>query len=230
MRHKIFRYTVLAMVAMLMLTTMTGCLFGGDDEPVVEEETPDIDATVSARLTAAAPTEVPPDPEGTVAAMLAAALADQEAQAALDAQATAQAQPPPTNTPEPTDTPVPTIQPTDTPVPTIQPTDTPVPTIQPTDTPIPTPTVDVFTRPAIITGFVRIRGSLAPQGTVIYARSTETNPPTELQTQTDSQGKYSFDVRVPGIVLDLYVGSVNTGVKTAPIVLGDVQARPLAIQ
>jgi hypothetical protein len=124
MRHKIFRYTVLTMVAMLMLATMTGCLFGGDDEPVVEEETPDIDATVSARLTAAAPTEVPPDPEGTVAAMLAAALADQEAQAALDAQATAEAQPEPTNTPEPTDTPVPTIQPTDTPVPTIQPTDT----------------------------------------------------------------------------------------------------------
>ena len=94
MRHKIFRYTVLTMVGMLMLATMTGCLFGGDDEPVVEEETPDIDATVSARLTAAAPTEVPPDPEGTVAAMLAAALADQEAQAALDAQATAEAQPP----------------------------------------------------------------------------------------------------------------------------------------
>jgi hypothetical protein len=225
MRHKIFRYTVLAMVAMLMLTTMTGCLFGGDDEPVVEEETPDIDATVSARLTAAAPTEVPPDPEGTVAAMLAAALADQEAQAALDAQATAQAQPPPTNTPEPTDTPVPTIQPTDTPVPTIQPTDTPV-----TDTPIPTPTVDVFTRPGIVTGFVTIGGRKAPQGTVIYARSTETNPATVLQTQTDADGKYSFEVRVRGIVLDLYVGSVNTGVKTAPIVLGDVQARPLAIQ
>jgi hypothetical protein len=220
MRHKIFRYTVLTMVAMLMLATMTGCLFGGDDEPVVEEETPDIDATVSARLTAAAPTEVPPDPEGTVAAMLAAALADQEAQAALDAQATAEAQPPPTNTPEPTDTPVPTIQPTDT----------PIPTIQPTDTPIPTPTVDVFTRPGIVTGFVTIGGRKAPQGTVIYARSTETNPATVLQTQTDADGKYSFEVRARGIVLDLYVGSVNTGVKTAPIVLGDVQAKPLAIQ
>ena len=219
MRHKILRYTVLTMVAMLMLATMTGCLFGGDDEPVVEEETPDIDATVSARLTRAAPTEVPPDPEGTVAAMLAAATAAQATQAAMDAQATAQAQPPPTNTPEPTDTPVPTIQPTDT----------PIPTIQPTDTPVPTPTVDVFTRPGIVTGFVTIGGRKAPQGTVIYARS-ETNPPTELQTQTDSEGKYSFDVRVPGIVLDLYVGSVNTGVKTAPIVLGDVQARPLAIQ
>ena len=219
MRHKIFRYTVLTMVGMLMLATMTGCLFGGDDEPVVEEETPDIDATVSARLTAAAPTEVPPDPEGTVAAMLAAALADQEAQAALDAQATAEAQPPPTNTPEPTDTPVPTIQPTDT----------PVPTIQPTDTPIPTPTVDVFTRPAIITGFVRIRGSLAPQGTVIYARSTETNPPTELQTQTDALGRYSFEVRVPGIVLDLYVVNENTGVKTDPIVLSVTQAKSLVI-
>ena len=219
MRHKIFRYTVLTMVAMLMLATMTGCLFGGDDEPVVEEETPDIDATVSARLTAAAPTEVPPDPEGTVAAMLAAALADQEAQAALDAQATAEAQPEPTNTPEPTDTPVPTIQPTDT----------PVPTIQPTDTPIPTPTVDVFTRPAIVTGFVTMGGRKAPQGTVIYARSTETNPATVLQTQTDADGKYSFDVRVPGIVLDLYVGSTNAGVKTAPIVLGVVQAKHLAI-
>ena len=219
MRHKILRYTVLTMVAMLMLATMTGCLFGGDDEPVVEEA-PDIEATVSARLTEAAPTEVPPDPEGTVAAMLAAATAAQATQAAMDDQATVQAQPPPTNTPEPTDTPVPTIQPTDT----------PIPTIQPTDTPIPTPTVDVFTRPAIITGFVRIRGSLAPQGTVIYARSTGTNPPTELQTQTDSQGKYSFDVRVPGIVLDLYVESTNTGVKTAPIVLGVAQAKHLAIQ
>ena len=219
MRLKFFRYTVLTMVAMLMLATMTGCLFGGGDEPVVEEETPDIDATVSARLTRAAPTEVPPDPEGTVAAMLAAATAAQSTQAAMDAQATAQAQPTPTNTPEPTDTPVPTIQPTDT----------PIPTIQPTDTPIPTPTVDVFTRPAIITGFVRIGGSLAPQGTVIYARSA-TNPPTELQTRTDSDGKYSFEVRARGIVLDLYVGSVNTGVKTAPIVLGAPQAVPLNIQ
>ena len=220
MRHKIFRYTVLAMVAMLMLTTMTGCLFGGEDEPVVEEETPDIDATVSARLTRAAPTEVPPDPEGTVAAMLAAATAAQATQAAMDAQATAQAEPPPTNTPEPTDTPVPTIQPTDT----------PVPTIQPTDTPVPTPTVDVFTRPGIVTGFVTMGGRKAPQGTVIYARSTETNPATVLQTQTDADGKYSFEVRVRGIVLDLYVGSVNTGEKTAPIILGDVQAKNLAIQ
>jgi hypothetical protein len=50
-----------------------------------------------------------------------------------------------------------------------------------------------------------------------------------LQTQTDADGKYSFDVRVPGIVLDLYVGSTNTGVKTAPIVLGVVQAKHLAI-
>ena len=114
MRHKIIRYTVLTMVAILMLATMTGCLFGGDDEPIVEEETPDVEATVSARLTEAAPTAVPPDPEGTVAAMLAAALAAQEAQGALDAQATIEAQPPPTNTPEPADTPVPVVLPTDT--------------------------------------------------------------------------------------------------------------------
>ena len=219
MRHKIFRYTVLTMVAMLMLATMTGCLFGGGDEPVVEEETPDVDGTVSARLTRAAPTEVPPDPEGTVAAMLAAATAAQATQAALDAQATAEAEPPPTNTPEPTDTPAPVVVPTDT----------PAPTIQPTDTPIPTPTVDALSRPAIITGFVTIGGSKAPQGTVIYARSTETNPATVLQTQTDADGKYSFEVRARGIMLDLYVASDNPGVKTAPIVLGDVQARNLVI-
>ena len=220
MRHKIIRYTVLTMVAILMLATMTGCLFGGDDEPIVEEETPDVEAIVSARLTEAAPTAVPPDPEGTVAAMLAAALAAQEAQAALDAQATVEAQPPPTNTPEPADTPVPVVLPTDT----------PVPTIQPTDTPIPTPTVDALTRPAIITGFVDIGGSRAPQGVVIYARSTETNPTTVLQTQTDADGRYSFEVRVRGIVLDLYVGSDDTGVNTAPIILGDVQAKNLVIQ
>ena len=214
MRHKIIRYTVLTMVAILMLATMTGCLFGGDDEPIVEEETPDVEATVSARLTEAAPTEVPPDPQGTVDAMLAAALA------ALDAQATAEAQPQPTNTPEPTDTPVPVVLPTDT----------PVPTIQPTDTPIPTPTVDALTRPAIITGFVTIRGNRAQQGVVIYARSTETNPTTVLQTQTDADGRYSFEVRVRGIVLDLYVGSDDTGVNTAPIILGDVQAKNLVIQ
>ena len=219
MRHKIFRYTVLTMVAMLMLATMTGCIFGGDDEPIVEE-TPDIDATVSARLTRAAPTEVPPDPEGTVAAMLAATITAQQAQAALDAQATAEAEPPPTNPPEPADTPVPVVLPTDT----------PVPTIQPTDTPIPTPTVDALTRPAIITGFVTIRGNRAQQGVVIYARSTETNSTTVLQTQTDADGRYSFEVRVRGIVLDLYVGSDDTGVKTAPIVLGDVQAKNLVIQ
>ena len=219
MRHKIFRYTVLTMVAMLMLATMTGCIFGGDDEPIVEE-IPDIDATVSARLTRAAPTEVPPDPEGTVAAMLAATITAQQAQVALDAQATTEAQPQPTNTPEPADTPVPVVLPTDT----------PVPTIQPADTPIPTPTVDALTRPAIITGFVTIKGSRAQEGTVIYARSTETNPATVLQTQTDANGKYSFEVRVRGIVLDLYVGSDDTGVNTAPIILGDVQAKNLVIQ
>ena len=220
MRHKIIRYTLLTMVAMLMLATMTGCLFGGDDELIVEEETPDIDATVWARLTRAAPTEVPPDPEGTVAAMLAATITAQQAQAALDAQATAEAQPPPTNPPEPADTPVPVVLPTDT----------PVPVIQPTDMPIPTPTVNALIRPAIITGFVTIGGNRAPQGTVIYARSTATNPATVVsQTQTDANGKYSFEVRVSGIVLDLWVGNNNTGVKTAPIVLGDAQARNLVI-
>ena len=223
MRHKIFRYTVLTMVAMLMLATMTGCLFGGDDEPIVEDETPDIDATVSARLTRAAPSEVPPDPEVTVAAMPADALAAQATQAALDAQATAEAQPPPTNTPEPADTPMPVVSPTDTPVPTIQPTATPI------QAPTQAPTVDASVKPAIITGFVTIGGSKAPEGTVVYARSTETDPPTELEAQTDSEGRYLFEVRVSGIVLDLYVDIDDTGVKTDPIVLGDVQAKPLVI-
>ena len=95
-------------------------------EPVIPStETPDIDATVAAEVSAtvaALPTDTPvPTPAPTATPVPTATLA-----------------PVPTELPAPTQTPMPTATPTPTPLPTATPVPTPTPL--PTATPVPTPT------------------------------------------------------------------------------------------
>lgn len=197
MTHRTPRYIVLGIATTLVLAVMTGCFFGGGEEPE-PTATPDLAATIAAAVDDAVPTEtpvpptdtpVPPTPEPTpdLPATLAAMLAATEAARPTDTPV-----PTPTNTPEPT--------PTNTPVP---PTNTPAPT--PTNTPVPNPASQI---PCIIAGVVRSGGSPAANR-VVYARAQDGRIVAEDETGSD--GVYSLSITEFDNVFDLYVGGTDSG-------------------
>ena len=109
------------------------------------EPTPNIDATVEARVAEANPTDTPlptPDIQATVQAAVARALPSETPTAVPDVQATVQAGVQATIEAMPTETPtsIPTPFPTHTPTPVPTNTPTPVPTNTPTPVPTNTPT------------------------------------------------------------------------------------------
>ena len=222
MTARIVRFTLLGVAISLMLAAMTACFFGGGggDEPAEEPTpTPNVKATIDAAIASSLPTNTPvpptntlappttaptntpaptPNLEATIAARMEAAEATRQAMA--------------TPTPEPT--PVP---PTATPAPP-----TPVPaTATPAPSPTPTAPVPSGGPPAVITGKVTINGNTAQEGVVVVARSA--GKP-DIQVQTNEDGVYKIETLEFGVVYDLYVNAVDTGVDSAPTRRGIPQA------
>ncbi len=211
MIHKFGRYLTMGVAAMLILAAAAGCgLFGGDD-PVPEEPTPDLAATIAAAVAAAIPTETPtPEPTDTpmptvpptpnIAQTVAAMLAAQ--------QAPTQAAP----TPVPANTPAPTVPPTAAPT-------------------VPAVTNPIAGPPAFIIGTVTINGQTATEGEIVYGRPQNTDLP-RIQDQTDENGKYQLKTTQYGAVYDLWVGGTDSGVDTDTITrtgTGGLQIKNLSI-
>lgn len=218
MTQRIVRLSIVGLAAALMLAAMTGCFFGGEEEPE-PTEAPDLAATIAAAVRDAVPTETPvPTPTSV----------------------------PPTDTPvPPTDTPVP---PTNTPAPTpnlqatidasiaatraAMPTATPVlPT--PTNTPPPTaaPVRQAFDGPpCIVAGVVTIGGATPPAGTPVFAVSQGTDGTVVAEDRTDTQGRYQLEIEYSGEMFHIFVRARDSGVDTPVTSQGCREIRNLNVQ
>ncbi|MCE2500407.1 MAG: hypothetical protein J4G13_06040 [Dehalococcoidia bacterium] len=221
MTQRIVRLSIVGLAAALMLAAMTGCFFGGEEEPE-PTEAPDLAATIAAAVSAAVPTDTPvpptdtpepptpeptPDLPATLAAMMAASQAAQ---------------------PQPTDTPTP-VPPTNTPVPV--PTDTPIPPTQPPPT-VSLPVRQTFDGPpCIVAGLVTVGGSIPPAGTPVFAVSQSADGTVVAEDQTDTRGRYQLEIEYSDEVFDIYVRASDSGVDTSACVSkGDREIRNLNVQ
>ena len=64
MSRNVARFSILGVIAVLVLAATTGCFFGGGEEPE-PTATPDLAATIAAAVEAAVPTETPIPPTDT---------------------------------------------------------------------------------------------------------------------------------------------------------------------
>ena len=221
MTQRIVRLSIVGLVAALMLAAMTGCFFGGEEEPE-PTETPDLAATIAAAVSAAVPTDTPVPPPPTSA--------------------------PPTDTPvPPTDTPAP---PTDTPAPTpnlqatiaasiaatrdAMPTPTSVPPT-PTSTPLPTPTTAPVRQtfdgpPCIVAGTVTIGGAAPQEGTRVFAVSQGADNDVVADDRTDAEGRYQLEIEYSGETFDIFVQARDSGVDTPVTSRGCREVRNLNLQ
>ena len=212
MRSRIIRFTMLSVAAGLALAAMTACFFGGGEEPTPEPP-PDLQATIAVALTRSVPAATPtPEPTAAPTPDLPATLA---AMAAANAAAI-----PPTAAPAPTAAPTATPEPTPDlpatvramaaataeamPTPTAAPTATPAPLAataapRPSDGP-----------PCTIAGKVTIDGNTAPENTVVLARSKDPGQASDVQAQTDEEGRYVLAILNYGVVFDLLVEGKDT--------------------
>ena len=201
MSRHVARFSILGVIAVLVLAATTGCFFGGGEEPE-PTATPDLAATIAAAVQAAVPTETPipptntpepptpeptPDLAATVAAMMAAAQAAQ-----------------PTATPVPTPTPAPL--PTNTP----EPTSTPVPTPVPTATPVTNPASQI---PCIVVGVVRNSGGPVSD-TLVAAVRTDGTGSVVADDRTDEEGRYQLSITEFDQFFDIFVAGRDTGFDT----------------
>lgn len=217
MRSRIIRFTMLSVAAGLALAAMTACFFGGGEEPT-PEPTPDLQATIAAAVTRSVPAATPapeptaaptPDLPATVQAAIAAANAaaipptaaptavpeptpDLPATLAAMAAATAAAMPP-----------TPTAAPTAAPEPTSTPPPAPTAAPRPSDGP-----------PCTIAGTVTIDGNTAPENTVVLASSKDPGQASDVQVQTDEEGRYVLAILNYGVVFDLLVEGEDTNKDT----------------
>lgn len=199
MSRRVARFSILGVIAVLVLAATTGCFFGGGEEPE-PTSTPDLAATIAAAVAAAVPTETPipptntpepptpeptPDLQATVVAMLAAAEAAR-----------------PTATPVPTPTPAPTNTP--------EPTATPAPTAVPTATPVGNPASQI---PCIIVGVVS--DNVGPVRNALVAAVTQDGNDRIVATdRTDAEGKYQLSIIEFDQTFDLFIGGNDTDVNT----------------
>ena len=213
MTRTTIRLALLVVAAGVLLGAMSGCFFGGDEEP---EPTVDIQATIAAAVEAAKPTATPtPEPTATseptvpptpdIAQTIAAAIAAMR----------------PTDAPAPTAAPPPTAAPA---VPTpVQPT---TPTPQVTNTPTPAPEQSGGP-PCVVTGKVRSGGIDAKPGTNIFARSKTSND--FFETQTDDMGRYVLTITAFDQIFDLFVEGRDSGVDTPKTQRGCREIRNLSV-
>ena len=215
MRSRIIRFTMLSVAAGLALAAMTACFFGGGEEPT-PEPTPDLQATIAAAVTRSVPAATPtPEPTAAPTPDLPATLA---AMAAANAAAI-----PPTAAPTATPAPTPDLPATlaamaaataaAMPTPTAAPTAAP----EPTSTPPPAPTAAPRPSdgpPCTIAGKVTIDGNTAPENTVVLARSKDPGQASNVQVQTDEEGRYVLAILNYGVVFDLLVDGEDTNKDT----------------
>ena len=94
-----------------------------------------------------------------------------------------------------------------------------------TPTPRPTAMPTLLYLPCIIIGKVTIGGQTAPEGTVVQARSAGQST---VQAQTNEEGVYQLEIYYSGVVFDLYISGVDTGVDTDRTTRGCLQLKNLS--
>ncbi len=214
MSRHVARFSIIGVIAVLVLAATTGCFFGGGEEPE-PTPTPDLAATIAAAVAAAVPTETPipptdtpepptpeptPDLQATVIAMLAAAEAAR-----------------PTAIPEPTPTPMPL--PTNTP----EPAATPAPTAVPTATPIGNPASQI---PCIVVGIVT-DGGTPVNNAPVRAVSKDGNSRIVAEARSDRDGRYQLSITEFDQFFDIFIGADDTGVDTPRTSTGCREIRDL---
>lgn len=212
MSRNIGHFTILSVIALLVLAATTGCFFGGGEEPE-PTPTPDLAATIAAAVALAVPTATPipptdtpepptptptPDVPATLAAMIAATLAAQ-----------------PTATPLPTPVPTPTPEPTSTPVPTA----VPLPTI---------PANPASQIPCVVVGLVTEAGEPVRNAPVL-AISRDGSNRVVADARSDRDGRYQLSITEYDQVFDIYIGSDDTGVDTPRTSTGCREIRNLTV-
>ena len=214
MSRNVARFSILGVIAVLVLAATTGCFFGGGEEPE-PTSTPDLAATIAAAVAAAVPTETPipptntpepptpeptPDLAATVTAMLAAAEAAR-----------------PTATPVPTPTPMPTSTP--------EPTAMPAPTAVPTSTPIGNPASQI---PCVVVGIVTDAGEPVFNAPIL-AISKDGNNRVVADARSDRDGRYQLSITEFDQFFDIFIGSDDTGVDTPRTSTGCREIRNLSV-
>ncbi len=214
MSRHIARFSIIGVIAVLVLAATTGCFFGGGEEPE-PTPTPDLAATIAAAVAAAVPTETPipptitpepptPEPTPDLAATVTAMLAAAEA-------ARPTAAPPPTATPLPTATP--------------EPTATPAPTAAPTATPVGNPASQI---PCIVVGVVT-DGGQPVNNAPVYAISQDGNNRVVADARSNREGTYQLAITEFDQVFDLFIGADDTRVDTPRTFTGCREIRDLRV-
>ena len=212
MSRNVARFSILGVIAVLVLAVTTGCFFGGGDEPE-PTATPDLAATIAAAVAMAVPTATPIPPTDTPEPPTPEPTPD--IQATIDASIAATRAAMPTATPVPTPTPAPTSTP--------EPTATPVPTAVPTSTPTSNPARQI---PCIIVGIVT--DSAGPVNNApVDAISQDGTGRIVAQARSDRDGKYQLSITEFEKVFDLYVNRTDTGMDTPRTVSGCREIRNL---
>ncbi len=215
MSRNVARFSILGVIAVLVIAATTGCFFGGGEEPE-PTSTPDLAATIAAAAVAAAvPTETPipptntpepptPEPTPDLAATVTARLAAAEAAR-------------PTATPVPTPTPMPTSTP--------EPTAMPAPTAVPTSTPIGNPASQI---PCVVVGIVTDAGEPVFNAPIL-AISKDGNNRVVADARSDRDGRYQLSITEFDQFFDIFIGSDDTGVDTPRTSTGCREIRNLNV-
>ncbi len=216
MSRNVARFSVLGVIAVLVLAATTGCFFGGGDEPE-PTATPDLAATIAAAVALAVPTATPIPPTDTPEPPTPEPTPD--IQATIDASIAATRAAMPTATPVPTPTPAPTStpEPTSTPVPT--------PTPVPTATPVSNPASQI---PCIVVGVVRNSGGLVSNARVMAVSQDGTNR-IVADARSDVDGKYQLSITEFDQFFNIFVGGSDTGEDTPRTSIGCRVIRNLSV-
>ena len=218
MSRNVARFSILGVIALLVLAATTGCFFGGGEEPE-PTSTPDLAATIAAAVAAAVPTETPIPPTDTPEPPTPEPTAD--LQATIDASIAATRAAMPTATPIPTPTLTPTPAPTNTP----EPTSTPVPTPVPTATPVSNPARQI---PCIVVGVVR--NSEGPiSNTLVAAVRKDGTGRVVADDRTDENGRYQLSITEFEQFFDIFIAGNDTGFDTPRTSIGCREIRDLRI-
>ena len=214
MSRNVARFSILGVIAVLVLAATTGCFFGGGEEPE-PTATPDLAATIAAAVALAVPTETPIPPTNTPEPPTPEPTPD--LQATIDASIAATRAAMPTATPVPTPTPAPTNTPT--------PTATPAPTAAPTATPVVNPASQI---PCIVVGVVRNSGGPVSNAMVV-AVSKDGTDRIVANDRSDADGRYQLSITEFDQVFDLYISADDTGVDTPRTSIGCRVIRDLRV-
>ncbi len=214
MSRNVARFSIIGVIAVLVLAATTGCFFGGGEEPE-PTATPDLAATIAAAVAAAVPTETPIPPTDTPEPPTPEPTPD--IQATIDASIAATRAAMPTATPVPTPTPAPTNTP--------EPTSTPVPTAVPTPTAINNPASQI---PCIVVGVVRDSGGPV-RNALVVAVSKDGNDRIVANDRSDGDGRYQLSITEFDQFFDIFIGGNDTGVDTPRTSTGCREIRDLRI-